>query len=73
MSIFIFFQPSTEADEMHARDKKKDKDKKNRNGESGGEKKTREDGEWSEDELERKRRLLLEQLASSEQSEDHHQ
>ena len=58
---------------MHVKDKKKDKDKKNRNGENGGEKKTREDGEWSEDELERKRRLLLEQLASSEQSEDHHQ
>ncbi len=46
------------------KDKKKDKDKVPRN---GAEKKNKEDGEWSEDELERKRRLLLEQLAEEQQ------
>merc|ERR1712071_649387 len=40
------------------------KNKKNRNGQ---EKKSKEDGEWSEDELERKRRVLLEQLAEEHQ------
>jgi len=46
------------------KEKKRDKDKVPRN---GAEKKSREDGEWSEDELERKRRLLLEQLAEEQQ------
>ncbi|KAI9555980.1 hypothetical protein GHT06_018538 [Daphnia sinensis] len=45
---------------------KKDKDRKNR-GDNSHDKKNKEDGEWSEDELERRRRLLLEQLAEEHQ------
>lgn len=56
--------PSSDSEEGKMKEKKRDKDKVPRN---GAEKKSREDGEWSEDELERKRRLLLEQLAEEQQ------
>nr|SVE88003.1 EOG090X064W [Daphnia similis] len=56
--------PSSDSEEN--RIKKKDKDRKNR-GDSSHDKKNKEDGEWSEDELERRRRLLLEQLAEEHQ------
>ena len=45
-------------------DEMKPKEKKSRDGDKT---KTREDGEWSEDELERKRKILLEQLAEEHQ------
>jgi len=51
-------QPSSDSEGTRIKEKKKEK--KSRNGQ---EKKSKEDGEWSEDELERKRRVLLEQLA----------
>nr|SVE75752.1 EOG090X064W [Daphnia hispanica] len=59
-------QPSTDSEENRTKEKKKDKERKNR-ADNGHDKKTKEDGEWSEDELERRRRLLLEQLAEEHQ------
>lgn len=58
--------PSSDSEENRAKEKKKDKDRKNR-GDNCNDKKSKEDGEWSEDELERRRRLLLEQLAEEHQ------
>ncbi|EFX69363.1 hypothetical protein DAPPUDRAFT_329118 [Daphnia pulex] len=58
--------PSSDSEENRTKEKKKDKEKKSRN-DSGNDKKNKEDGEWSEDELERRRRLLLEQLAEEHQ------
>nr|SVE73554.1 EOG090X064W [Daphnia atkinsoni] len=58
--------PSSDSEENRTREKKKEKERKNR-GDNGHDKKNKEDGEWSEDELERRRRLLLEQLAEEHQ------
>nr|CAG4650970.1 EOG090X064W [Simocephalus serrulatus]SVE94235.1 EOG090X064W [Simocephalus serrulatus] len=58
--------PSSDSEGARAKEKRKDKDKRNRS-DNGHEKKNKEDGEWSEDELERRRRLLLEQLAEEHQ------
>jgi len=56
--------PSSDSEEGKIKDKKKEKEPRNN---VGAEKKGREDGEWSDDDLERKRRLLLEQLAEEQQ------
>nr|CAG4647045.1 EOG090X064W [Megafenestra aurita]SVE92388.1 EOG090X064W [Megafenestra aurita] len=58
--------PSSDSEETRTKDKRKEKDKRSRS-DNGHEKKNKEDGEWSEDELERRRRLLLEQLAEEHQ------
>lgn len=64
--FIIIFQPSSVSEENRTKEKKKDKEKKSRS-DSGNDKKNKEDGEWSEYELERRRRLLLEQLAEEHQ------
>nr|CAG4646255.1 EOG090X064W [Macrothrix elegans] len=58
--------PSTDSENSRQRGKKKEKDKRTRNSTSM-DKKTKDDGEWSEEELEKRRRLLLEQLAEEHQ------
>nr|CAG4636169.1 EOG090X064W [Eubosmina coregoni]SVE69798.1 EOG090X064W [Eubosmina coregoni] len=58
--------PSSDSEEGKKDAKKKEKEKAPRSN-VGVEKKGKEDGEWSDDELERKRRLLLEQLAEEQQ------
>nr|CAG4644787.1 EOG090X064W [Leptodora kindtii] len=61
--------PSTDVEDVRKdKDiKKKEKERKSRSNSDANDKKGKEDGEWSEDELERKRRLLLEQLAEEHQ------
>nr|CAG4637005.1 EOG090X064W [Ceriodaphnia reticulata]SVE72934.1 EOG090X064W [Ceriodaphnia reticulata] len=58
--------PSSDSEETRTKERRKDKDKRSRS-DNGHDKKNKEDGEWSEDELERRRRLLLEQLAEEHQ------
>nr|CAG4649326.1 EOG090X064W [Scapholeberis mucronata]SVE93615.1 EOG090X064W [Scapholeberis mucronata] len=58
--------PSSDSEGIRGKEKKRDKDRRSRN-DNGHDKKYKEDGEWSEDELERRRRLLLEQLAEEHQ------
>lgn len=67
--VFSFEKPlqsSSDSEGNRSKGKKKEKDARGKY-DSTSEKKGNEEGEWSEDELERKRRLLLEQLAEEHQ------